>query len=303
MQVHGGSVYSKAGINTSKSSYIDSSDTTIISYFGSWSDFALISNQKIKSKNAGMASGAALSGGNLSGDTICVHSPLTVANNQCKTNKANVDLGEASIPAINTPEKYFDVFKTIFISRDPELSGVSSDGIRIENGAGGRFEFDDGRTVVYYTTSGKPITIDGDLISEDLSAAGSYSSASEIPQILILSDGDVNIEETVERVDAWIIAKGTVNTCAGYDPHSTDNSLHPNSDDCNSELIINGPVVSNGLTLPRTKGSDPSGGEEDMSTPAELIDYLPSTILWAYSKSRNGNLPQTVYIKTLPPRY
>lgn len=291
MQVHGGSVFSKAGINTSKSSLPNSSDETKRDFFGSWGDFALISYGDINGNNAGMASGAALSEGKLGASLICTHSPLTIANSICNLSSNAITLGRANVSTSTTPEDFYSAFKRLFIADNTTTDSFSDS--KVATSSGGHIDAD--VTTIYYSTSGASITIKDDLTVSN----GSYNSVSDIPQILILSDGDVNIDEGVETIDAWIIAKGTVNTCSGFNP--SDKNLAPSADDCNDELTINGPVVSNKLILPRTYGADPSN--DTMSDPAELIDYLPSTILWAYNQSKNNNAPQTVYLKELAPRY
>src|SRR5690606_8287154 len=104
------------------------------------------------------------------------------------------------------------------------------------------------------------VTISGNITyTED-----TLGSINDIPQVVIVAN-NINIQDNVSRVDAWLVAENTINTCANVTGNLT-------SEKCNTALEVNGPVVTDHLLLNRTAGSG-SGDESD--DPAERFNLRP----------------------------
>ena len=123
--------------------------------------------------------------------------------------------------------------------------------------------------------------------------------------MIIYVDGDVNITSNVSRIDAWLIATGTINTCAEFSA-----SIGANSPTCSRQLRFNGPVSASSLKLNRTYGAElpPRVDGEGKYTPAEIFSFTPLTYVWAYEQSKKGNSSGSstyneVYSRELAPRY
>jgi len=140
-------------------------------------------------------------------------------------------------------------------------------------------------------------------ITQNMLTQFNTSTLSDISIFIIIAEGNILIDERVEHLDAWIIAKGTVNTCSISGIGQQINSI--NSDTCTNQLTINGPVYAENLVLPRTYGSDQSkaNGSGSLIDPAERINFTPSTLLWSYDQASKSNIPTTVYLKELSPRF
>jgi hypothetical protein len=93
-----------------------------------------------------------------------------------------------------------------------------------------------------------------------------FSSPDDLPQAIIIVNGDLIIEPQVTRIDAWLIVTGTLNTCRGWSigdglrGHTFGQGVRataaPNSNiTCNSKLVFNGPVIAGGIVLNRTGGA------------------------------------------------
>lgn len=141
-----------------------------------------------------------------------------------------------------------------------------------------------------------------------------YTSTHDLPKAIIYSFGDIEISCSVTRIDAILIAKGTVDTCTDYsvdDPDSDPYGLK--SRDRSFQLIVNGTIIANELILGRTYGNTmgaSSGGFlsptlPGSDTPAEIINYDTSIILWGSSMagSAESNTLTVTYQHELAPRY
>lgn len=135
-------------------------------------------------------------------------------------------------------------------------------------------------------TSTGTITIDHDIIYR----GSGLASASDIPQ-LVLVGRDINIAPNVQRIDAWLVASGTVTTCSGVAPSRL-------LADCAAGLTINGPIMAQQLQLNRSGRS--MGRPSD---PAETINLRGDAYIWANRVASGTGTWQTVYTTELPPRY
>jgi len=143
-----------------------------------------------------------------------------------------------------------------------------------------------GRSVVIQATG--TVTISGNITYTD----DDLSSPLDIPQVVIIAN-NINIRDSVNRVDAWLIARGTTNTCSNFSGNLTSNK-------CNDLLRVNGPVITNRLLLNRTAGSNTGAQSGD---PAERFNLRPDAFLWAQSQASGANKAQTVRTTELPPRF
>ena len=141
-------------------------------------------------------------------------------------------------------------------------------------------------------------------IENNLVVPANYESFENMPIFIIYSGRDIFIDCNVTRLDALIIAEGTVYTCA-----NRDGSV-PDVDDPlrSQQLVINGAVIANTVEATRTYGAGPG---VNSIVPAEIINFNP--VLYQFGGSSvattdeansgfvSGQL-DTVYIHELAPR-
>ena len=293
-EVWGGSVLARGGINVSHRKFEDN-------YYGSWGDFSLISKNSI----VRMASGAALSNG-FNSDKVCDYSPLTISNKNCSSGS----LGGAS--RVNTPD--IGIIKRAMLQTGTNLSGKGETTTNVGN----TLYFDKEssvfsiptstrgesttlrNTTIYY--SDRDIEITGDIITE--------KSGSVPTQVVVISDKDILIDSSVQQIDAWLIAGGTIHTCTidGSKEYRYESDHYYNDyvvSICSNQLFINGPIKADKIVLNRTYGADTSNedGEGSLIDPAERIDLNAAYYIWAYDAARQAGQPTAVYFRELPPRY
>lgn len=153
------------------------------------------------------------------------------------------------------------------------------------------------------------LTIDNESYLNDLSQWGN-------PKQLIIIARSISIAGDVTSVNAWLIVDGgELNTCSehyiGKEKGNEDLLM-----DCNDQLIVNGPVIVRGgvpetaLKLLRTFGGGSKVNEygEFVKDPntlvqrAEIFNYDPSVVEWAYRESQKNPHLETTYTETLAPR-
>lgn len=172
------------------------------------------------------------------------------------------------------------------------------------NGGSLPYVYKEGKDTLVVKSTGT-LTINNDSHLDDLSYWGN-------PKQLIIIAKDILIDKSVSRVNAWLIVDGgTLNTCNDYEINAPEDKSNQNLlDFCNTQLFINGPVIVNGnLTLPRTfgGGSVLENGKfvKDPNTlvqRAEIFNYDPSVVEWAYRESQKNPHLETTYTETLAPR-
>ena len=148
------------------------------------------------------------------------------------------------------------------------------------------------RTEVIY---GNNIQISGNIVNGDRIV----NNDSDFGQIIIIADGNITIDPKVTKIDAWLIAKGTINTCA---VNGLQNIQNVTTGNCNEQLQIRGGTLSNTLKLWRTHGSDGKTASS-LSEPAEIIKQSADTYLWGQAQSGGQGKIVTTYTKELPVRY
>ena len=148
------------------------------------------------------------------------------------------------------------------------------------------------RTEVIY---GNNLRISGDIVNSDRTV----NSDNDFRQIIIIANGNITIDPGVKTVDAWLIARGTINTCA---VGGNQNERDVTTERCNEQLQIRGGTLSNTLRLWRTHGSD-GRAARSLSEPAEIIKQSADTYLWSQTQSGGQGKIVTTYTKELPVRY
>lgn len=286
--------------------------------YGSWSEYLAISGEKMTNARA-IGSGSSLSLGAKSSTTICsnteepwsTNSPLTVANVGCDLGNAGEGLSSSS-------------FRTRLETYLQENAGgieKVSDVEYFKNnpiGSGTKILDWRGRSDALWITN-----------NIEIDTQKSYSLWN-IPQVIVITDGDINITGNVTRIDAWIIAKGTVHTCAwkdgvsiGYKPGDTEYNKYISSDGvgvastvCTNQLVFNGPVVAGNMDLRRNFGADAQAKitqgintegalvNTSRESSAEVFNLRADTYLWAYEQaSRHDSSYSEAYTRELAPRY
>ena len=282
LQVWGGNIYSSGTISTKpavkkkyynpESNNQDKMDTGTF-VFGSWGELGVISNKEVR----GLASGAGYALNKGAGeDSFCFVSTLSFANSNCSGDTVGnfgVSLGS------------LDSDKNTVINK-LENSGIEP--ISIDNVPS---EINENTGILY--VKGESIEI-----AQNIIYGGSYTTLESIPKVVIYATGDVNIQCDVTRIDALIIANGTVNTC-----YSEKNELLDINDGLRShQLRITGAVVTNKLKAERTYGA---GVGEYSGIPAEIINFDSSLYLWGGNEAKNDESVYTMssYTRELAPRY
>jgi len=262
--------------------------------FGSWGEYAVSATGRI----TGVGSGAAFAGPGLENPTNCSYTFLTIAN-------------ATRASCLTTPATQYGRFATGRTLPDATTSYPASASVPILSGvvnpAGlsgsyrvtgditlGAGVIPRGRSIIINAFDSVANTYRNVTISGNITyTTDSLANSDEIPQLIIIAS-NINIQPTVSQVDAWLVARGTLNTCAGV----ARTSITINS--CNTPLTVNGPVMANQLQLWRTAGSNTGTQSGD---PAEIFNLRPDAYLWGLSQSAKSGRLQTVYEQELPPRF
>ncbi|MBQ6130227.1 hypothetical protein IJI72_00845 [Candidatus Saccharibacteria bacterium] len=305
--VWGGSVSAGGAIKTSTTN-VDPSGGNNKRPYGSWTDLGIIATGAVNKMSSGRAStnGTKVSG---YGGLPCskAYSPLTIANTGCSGSNPVGNAGFESNVNIyeKMKAKYVDASNARYVTNvdfAADLAqGIAKSGTGVTNGpipAGG------GAKVVY--CSGNCV------IKNNIENIGSYTSSGAIPQVVIIADGNIYVNEAVTRVDAWLIANGTVDTCT-YTDGSTEKTYQTSgttaagnrrlsANYCTNRLIINGPVVGGTLNLTRTYGADNSASPSMVAEEGERSALSGTSLLFAGNEAQVGE-PSVTYLKSMPTRY
>lgn len=266
--------------------------------YGSYGEYAVAASGSI----AGMASGSGYAGG-VSSATLCSAGLLTVNNAQggaC----SNTTVGQyTKLPALapSIAGRFPTSSTSPALSGTVNLSGQTSGVYRALNN--GQITLS-GATIprgrwVVINAPGNNIRIAGNIAYTN----DALSGLSDIPQVVIIAN-NITIDESVTRVDAWLVAGGTVTTCSAADLDGANTAqlrdrLHAGR--CSQQLTVNGPVIANQLRLRRTAGSEGTGPL--LGAPAEVFNFRPDAYLWLVSRSGAGRGVPTVLTRELPPKY
>lgn len=242
--------------------------------YGSWMEYGAFS---YLGDNSIASSGGGLRGGNsLSAKESW--SGLTFANT------GNPYGNYGSVPKANNGAYFRNVGPTKAWVGDATEPGIYDAGTNVTLS---RSEINDtGRSIIIRATG--TVTITDDIIIAD---GLQYANAKDISQIVIVAK-DINIESSVKRIDAWLIAD-TINTCSTKGPANLTSGAP-----CNEQLVVNGPVDTSRLYLNRTYGANAG----DPQAAAEIFNLRPSTYMWAYNYINQQDRARTVYVTELAPR-
>jgi len=141
---------------------------------------------------------------------------------------------------------------------------------------------------VYYVIG--DVTIDA-----DLTYPASYASAADIPSLVIIATGNINVAAGVAQMDGQFITRGTFYTCSPKVEPATIST-------CTTQLNVNGSVSSTNLDIFRTAGSD-GITPATQKVPAEVFNMSPEV----YIKNALNQTTQTTIttnnVRELPPRF
>ena len=141
------------------------------------------------------------------------------------------------------------------------------------------------RRVVYVKNAAETLIQDNITYAE-----GPYSSISDIPQLVVLSDQKITVKAGVTRLDGIYAAKTDFATC----------DLHPTPTQCNQKLEVNGAIVAGLHVLPyRTAGADgPNYGDK-----AEIFRLRPDALLDQLPAVGDETYIRTIDQREVPPRF
>ncbi len=155
-----------------------------------------------------------------------------------------------------------------------------------------------GTQIVIYAPSAGTVYIKDNIVYQP----ASYRSPADLPRVIIISGGDIQINHHVDTIDAWLSAAKTLQTCdvgMGEAAESPQCLYPPVS---TKPLRFNGPVVATNLKLLRVYGADNNLGA-NRTTPAELFNLRSDAYLSAYWSSLITGNARTVYQQEAPARY
>jgi len=155
------------------------------------------------------------------------------------------------------------------------------------------------------------VTISGNIYYD----TSTHETLNDLSKVVIHASSNINILCGVNRIDAVLLAAGTVNTCS--DAGDIDDESRSN------QLVVNGTIITNEMKLERTYGNsmgisdggyvsdDVEGGSHakhtvpGSETPAEIINYDMSLLIWGASMAGAGesNTLTMTYQYELAPRY
>lgn len=270
--------------------------------YGSWSEYLVASTGKMD-KSKAIASGASISNGTgltSTNDAVCnnatspwsTNSPLTISNVGCNLAGAGSNLSSSA-------------FRTRLTAY---LEKVGSDP------AAGVTVIGDSNTDITISSAS------GSYVNNSANDDTNYNVRS-LPQTIIFAN-NVKVKSDVTRIDAWIIAKGEVNTCVDYaegtagGTGTTSDGVGNAGNTCTQQLVFNGPVVAGSMKLNRTFGADSQAqmsrglatngatGYSTRQSSAEVFNLRADSYLWGYAQaSRYGSSYNEAYSRELAPRY
>lgn len=333
LQIWGGNFYSTGNVTTAISKKNNIKDYTAYSVstknnatyiFGSWGELGVISVGSVDGLASGAGTGFAANFGNTlwpsynssntgssllgaygpggnkeTGISICLRNKLTFANYPCtNTTSKTGSLGGTTIKTNGSRDKSA-IIQTFMRNID---AGDTYD-------AGSNLTLGINSNAGYYK-SGSSITLNGSTVQNgtyaiestsgnvtiagNITYAGNYHYIYEIPKIVIHAE-NININCGVTRIDAVLIADGTVTTCADAGDNISD-AAH------SAPLKINGTIIADKLVPNRTYGA--AAGANSI-IPAEVINYDSTLYVWGSHQSdssESGKLTVT-YTKELAPRF
>lgn len=270
--------------------------------FGSWSEYlAVVKGAVVQEDALGFGSGTSFSfKGAGTNDDLLGNSPLTISNSN-SSSIGNSQVYPSSTYLARLSSYLYNNDKIQHVGLGEVMGGVNS-GTKIVNIGS------------------------GDIISQNIVVdKNNKSSIYDLPQIILYSSGDVKISHDVTQIDAWIIApNGNVYTCEEYDQRKEQTEAavkdYRSENDaeakCSKQLVINGPIIAQNMTLNRSAGADPityngstltdplGANTDSRAVSGEVFNLSADVYLWSYAQaSRYGSSYTEAYSRELPPRY
>lgn len=274
---------------------ISTSLTSLLSQiFGSWGQYASYSVGNV----TGFASASGIKGGRPDPTDQSAYSALTFANAGGTFGKFSTSSANVNSKGVTGVKNYFSSLSSRPLTSPVNLSSLASSNKPYFYNTTGNLEIngatiDKGKTIIIVAT-GK-VTIKSDINY----TTDSLASIDDIPQVIIVAK-DIDIDEGVKNIDAWLIAdgnSGVINTCAQV-PNTADLTVSK----CINPLTVNGPVVTNRLLLHRTNGSG-GGVPATLEEPAEIFRNRGDSYLWAWNYVKGSNNLTSTKQTELPPRF
>ncbi|HET6622844.1 MAG TPA: hypothetical protein VFG56_02835 [Candidatus Saccharimonadales bacterium] len=139
-----------------------------------------------------------------------------------------------------------------------------------------------------------PARITGDILTSSIK----INSINQLPEFVLIADGDITIDSDVTEIDGIFVTKGNFITCNGHTQVNSSISLDEGSA-CREALVVNGAVIAGGTI----KAYRTNAASDDYLAPAELFNLDGATIISDYSaKLRTGEYT-IIGERELPPRF
>lgn len=310
-QFLGGGIYAGSGVVASQSTRVVTykrrtgpqsiSTSKVERKFGSWVEYELVVNKGV---NSGLATNG-IFGATMISEANANQAVTGIAGRTTKDVKfqnrltlANNASTYGNFGGTNYARAFFNRMKAFYQSRLSRMVtytkglGVSvgseyNSNIDVNLGAISNTE---GKTTVIYAPN-NTVTISGNIQNTNVNVRS-------VGQTIIIGK-NININQDVTRVDAWLLASDSIDTCKM--------TVSLSSTVCNKHLSVNGPVVVassniNGLKLNRTAGSEGAG--DGIGNPGETFLLGYDAYQWIVNQANVGGVRITTsYTKELPVRY
>lgn len=262
--------------------------------FGSWAEYAIMASGNIES-----ASAAALA--RIEGRAIGPEvDRLSFANSTSP--KGGFSVGNS--PDIAGDIRFLYSTSTSIAGASVDVGSLPSAGRYVKASGNLSVSGNPTRSIVI-DAKDSTVTITGDINY----GGGTYVNVGSLPQLIIIAK-DIIIDDSVTRVDAWLIApEGSVSTCDEIKTSPDKYYSGLKIDTCNRQLIINGPVVAASLQLRRTFGAEAprgsTGDEKDnrLNDPAEIINLRADAYMWANATNGTQGEIRTIHTRDIAPRF
>lgn len=184
----------------------------------------------------------------------------------------------SSRPSFSTPSTSIDASNT-----GADILATASGTISI---GGASRQLPAGYKRVIYAPNATTVNI----VTNIVYGEGPYDTPEQLPQLIILTNGRIVINEGVTRLDGLYAAKGDIQTC----------NLTPLLSRCNQPLSIQGAVIAGGRVLPyRTAGA----AAPNYGAKAESFHLRPDILLNQLPNPSTPTRIETINQREVPPRF
>lgn len=143
-----------------------------------------------------------------------------------------------------------------------------------------------GKRIIVYAPNATTVEIRNDIAYAD----GPYGSIDQLPQVVVLTNGNIVVDAGVKRIDGIYAAKGDFTTC----------EVQPRLNTCTNALEVNGLIVAGGNVKPfRTAGVTAA----DYLERAEVIRLRPDVLLNQITGPSSSGTIRTIDQREVPPRF